>query len=587
MKKRVVFYARVSTGHEEQLSALDNQIDWYYNFIGQHKDWELVDQYIDEGITGTSDKKRKQFKRMMEDGIERKEFDLIVTREVSRFARNTVDTLDWTRKLKAVGIGVYFVSDNIDTSDDSSDGELRLSIMATLAQDESRKTSNRVKAGLKVTRANGMILGTGNVLGYDRKGRNQFVINPEQAETVKRIYELYLDGNGVKKIKNILEKEHRKTATGKEKWQITSITRALSNPLYMGYQYQQQSVSDGYLTQKRVKKDKNDYILVKASHVPIISEEVYRKVQELKSERLTWDVMNRLTGKNAVKDIWVKKLICACGSSYKSYHWRNDTYGYTCNNQVVNGKKSKREKQGLQSEGYCDLESICDWKLEMLMWRIIKQTWTSGKEDIEQVFEIIKECYKEEKAENVELIKALRLKKEKLKKRADSLIEMRADGEITKEEYLSKKQDCEKRIERIEQDLAGHEKKRGIGENTEDILKKIQETMEQMIDFSSGIVDHDILNGLITRIVHIDHYEYDVYLNMGIELNLNSGAMIEEEKEIRIKRFGVDNIETKKEKHIKLFDLEITFEEAKAYRKMFGKYLRESQWDNLVAHVYL
>lgn len=183
MKKRVVFYARVSTGHEEQLSALDNQIDWYYNFIGQHKDWELVDQYIDEGITGTSDKKRKQFKRMMEDGIERKEFDLIVTREVSRFARNTVDTLDWTRKLKAVGIGVYFVSDNIDTSDDSSDGELRLSIMATLAQDESRKTSNRVKAGLKVTRANGMILGTGNVLGYDRKGRNQFVINPEQAET--------------------------------------------------------------------------------------------------------------------------------------------------------------------------------------------------------------------------------------------------------------------------------------------------------------------------------------------------------------------------------------------------------------------
>ena len=140
----------------------------------------------------------------------------------------------------------------------------------------------------------------------------------------------------------------------------------------------------------------------------------------------------------------------------------------------------------------------------MLMWRIIKQTWTSGKEDIEQAFEIIKECYKEEKAENVELIKALRLKKEKLKKRADSLIEMRADGEISKEEYLSKKQDCEKRIERIEQDLAGHEKKRGIGENTEDILKKIQETMEQMIDFSSGIVDHDILNGLITRIVHID-----------------------------------------------------------------------------------
>ena len=420
MKKRVVFYARVSTGHEEQLSALDNQIDWYYNFIKEHKDWELVDQYIDEGITGTSDKKRKQFKRMIEDGIERREFDLIITREVSRFARNTVDALQWTRKLKAAGIGVYFVSDNIDTSDDSSDGELRLSIMATLAQDESRKTSNRVKAGLKVTRANGMILGTGNVLGYDRTGRNEFVINPVQAETVRRIFELYLDGYGVKRIKTILEKEYRKTATGNDRWQITSISRALSNPMYMGYQYQQQSVSDGYLTQKRVKKDKGEYILVKAKHEPIVSEAVYRKAQELKNERLTWDVNERSIGRKEVKDIWAKKLVCACGSSYKSYNWRNDTYGYTCNNQVTNGKKSKREAQGLPSEWNCDLVSFCDWKLEMMMWRIIKQTWTSGKEDIEQAFEIIKECYKEEKTENVEVIKALRLKKEKLVKRIDN-----------------------------------------------------------------------------------------------------------------------------------------------------------------------
>lgn len=587
MKKRVVFYARVSTGHEEQLSALDNQIDWYYNFIKEHKDWELVDQYIDEGITGTSDKKRKQFKRMIEDGIERREFDLIITREVSRFARNTVDALQWTRKLKAAGIGVYFVSDNIDTSDDSSDGELRLSIMATLAQDESRKTSNRVKAGLKVTRANGMILGTGNVLGYDRTGRNEFVINPVQAETVRRIFELYLDGYGVKRIKTILEKEYRKTATGNDRWQITSISRALSNPMYMGYQYQQQSVSDGYLTQKRVKKDKGEYILVKAKHEPIVSEAVYRKAQELKNERLTWDVNERSIGRKEVKDIWAKKLVCACGSSYKSYNWRNDTYGYTCNNQVTNGKKSKREAQGLPSEWNCDLVSVCDWKLEMMMWRIIKQTWTSGKEDIEQAFEIIKECYKEEKTENVEVIKALRLKKEKLVKRIDNLIEMRADGEISKEEYTKKKQDCEKQIKQIEGDLERHEKKSGIGENTEDVLVKIKNTMDQMIDFTSGIIDHDILDKLITRIVHIDNYEYDIYLDLGVELDFNSGAVIEEEKEIKTKRFSSDSVEIKKEKHIKLFDLKINFEEARAYRKIFGKYLRENQWNNLVAHVYL
>lgn len=132
-----------------------------------------------------------------------------------------------------------------------------------------------------------------------------------------------------------------------------------------------------------------------------------------------------------------------------------------------------------------------------------------------------------------------------------------------------------------------HEKKSRIGENTEDVLVKIKNTMDQMIDFTSGIIDHDILDKLITRIVHIDNYEYDIYLDLGVELDFNSSAVIEEEKEIKTKRFSADSVEIKKEKHIKLFDLKINFEEARAYRKIFGKYLRENQWNNLVAHVYL
>ena len=163
---RVVFYARVSTDHEKQVSALDNQIDWYKDYIAQHKDWSLEDYYIDEGITGTSDNKRKEFLRMMNDGIEHHKFDMIITREVSRFARNTVDALQWSRRLLEKGIRIFFVNDNIDTG--VEDGELRLTLMATLAQDESRKISERVKAGLKVARNKGIILGCGNILGYDR-----------------------------------------------------------------------------------------------------------------------------------------------------------------------------------------------------------------------------------------------------------------------------------------------------------------------------------------------------------------------------------------------------------------------------------
>ena len=185
----VVIYARVSTEHEAQLSALDNQLDWYRPLLEQHPNWHLVRTYVDEGITGTSANKRPQFLRMLANA-QRGEFDLILTREVSRFARNTVDTLQYTRQLKAIGVEVFFINDGIRTFD--GDGELRLTIMATLAQDESRKTSVRVKSGQQTSMENGVYYGNGNILGYDRVGK-ELVINPEQARTVRKIYDWYLD----------------------------------------------------------------------------------------------------------------------------------------------------------------------------------------------------------------------------------------------------------------------------------------------------------------------------------------------------------------------------------------------------------
>ncbi len=192
----VVFYGRVSTEHEAQLSALENQLQWYDDQAKYHANWKVLRKYIDEGITGTQAKKRPAFLEMIEDA-KKKKFDLIVTREVCRFARNTVDTLVVTRELKNLGIEVYFVEDNIWTMD--GDGELRLTIMATLAQEESRKTSERVLAGQKISRDKGVLYGSGNILGYDRVG-GTYVINEEQAETVRMIYEMYLQGMGFTKI---------------------------------------------------------------------------------------------------------------------------------------------------------------------------------------------------------------------------------------------------------------------------------------------------------------------------------------------------------------------------------------------------
>ena len=186
---RVCIYARISTEHEAQISALENQLDWYKPLLDFHPERTPVDRYVDEGITGTSAEKRPKFMRMMEDAKKQK-FTLILTREVSRFARNTVDILHYPRMLKEHGVEVYFINDGIKTFD--GDGELRLTIMATLAQDESRKTSIRVKSGQQTSMNNGVYYGNGNILGYDRMEQIMpdktklvdFVINPEQAKTV-------------------------------------------------------------------------------------------------------------------------------------------------------------------------------------------------------------------------------------------------------------------------------------------------------------------------------------------------------------------------------------------------------------------
>ena len=167
--RTVAFYGRVSTEHEQQLSALSNQMDWYIKLAQNNPNWHVVARYIDEGITGTQMKKRPSFMQMLEHAKQGR-FDLIVTRELSRFARNTVDALNATRELKQYGVEVYFVNDGIWTMD--GDGEVRLTIMASIAQDESRKTSERVKAGQKISREKGVLFGNGNILGYDRVGKS-------------------------------------------------------------------------------------------------------------------------------------------------------------------------------------------------------------------------------------------------------------------------------------------------------------------------------------------------------------------------------------------------------------------------------
>lgn len=451
--RRAAIYARVSTEHEAQLYALENQKEWYNTILAQHPEWKVVEMYVDEGITGTSALKRAEFMRMVADA-QKGEFDLILTREVSRFARNTVDTLQYTRELKKLGVEVFFINDNIRTFD--GDGELRLTIMATLAQDESRKTSIRVKAGQQTSMDKGVFYGNGNILGYDRVGKD-LVINQEQARTVRKIYDWYLDGWGMKKIKYQLETEGIPTAMGKTHWYETNISKILQNPFYAGIiEYHKQYVPD-FLEQKKINNFGDiERTRVVGRHEPIITLEEFNRVQEIiKARRM--ENPNNKTGKRSIGyrpaiDVWSRLLDCYCGHKFNRKVWhRTDTevqYAYQCNHQARMGTVRTRQNKGLSLEGACRSPMLPRWKLQLMAKNLFREFLTDTDRVLELAAQMLEKHIfdKEETADNAEIIEKKNAEINKLENRINNLIEMRADGEIDKDTFNNKRNDAEAQI---------------------------------------------------------------------------------------------------------------------------------------------
>ncbi len=516
-ERRIVYYGRVSTEHEAQLSALENQMQWYDDQTKYHPNWCVLNKYIDEGITGTQAKKRPAFLQMIEDA-KQGEFDLIVTREVCRFARNTVDTLVTTRELKNYGVEVYFVEDNIWTMD--GDGELRLTIMATLAQEESRKISERVRAGQKISRDNGVLYGSGNIIGYDRVN-GTYVINPEQAETVRIIFDLYAEGMGETKVCKELCRLQRKDGHGNVSWSVSKISRILRNATYMGYKCYLKSYSNNYLEQKRIKNlDESSYLYIKGDFEPIISEELFRRCEEIRKSRTTKMIINkgeRTYGKKSSQDVWLRKLRCACGSTFRKNKWRTNkrgdtVFGYQCYNQVNNGSKTFREKNGLDTDGYCDIRMVGDWKLELMAKKIFETLWTDRKGAIKEAYRILRECYQTDTQNNRATISALQGKLSRAQTRLDNLVSMRADGEISKEQFIALRKKAEDEISEISTRLSELNNVTAEVEALFD-MDAIETALAEIIDFSGSKIDERIIEKFVTRITPIDNGRYRWDLN--------------------------------------------------------------------------
>ena len=504
-KRIVAIYARVSTEHEAQISALGNQVQYYDNLLAQHPEWELYDRYIDEGITGTSVKKRKNFMRMMKDASDGK-FDLVITREVSRFARNTVDTLQQTRLLKKEGVEVYFTEDNIWTMNDE-DGELRLTIMATLAQNESKKTSLRVKAGQMISFQNAVPYGNGNILGYDRIDK-QFVINESQAATVRRIFDLYLDGNGVRKIQFIIEKEGHLTATGLTKWQPANISRILRNPFYCGtIVYRKQYVPD-FLEQKKINNFGDvDKVVVEGSHTPIITKEQFQKVQEMLDGKSASINNKGRRGKKVSKDVWCRKLICECGHTYNRVVWHygagGPQYAYQCYSQVRFGSVKTREKKGLSTEGMCVTKMVARWKLEAMADVIFQKFWNDREGVLTIANEMLDKCYdNEQDNEALQRKHELEQKLEAWDRKYDNLLNMRMAGEIEKDRYDEKRTQLQKEQEKLREQLMLLESEEEITDDIyKDKLEVLKYGLEQDFNFSTKHIPEEIIDAFVKEIV--------------------------------------------------------------------------------------
>ena len=282
-KKRVAAYCRVSTDQAEQLSSYEAQVKYYTAYIEGNPEYECAGIYADEGISGTNTKKREQFNRMIEDCKARK-IDMVITKSISRFARNTLDTLTYVRLLKDLGIEVFFEKENIKTLD--SKGEVLLSILSSLAQDESRSISENSTWGIRRRFEQGKLhINHTKFLGYDKDKNGNLVINPKQAKIVKRIYEDFLDGKGANRIARELENDGTLNWNGKAKWYEGSIRKMLTNEKYKGDALLQKTYTVDFLSKKRA--DNNGEVpqyYVEDSHPAIIDKEMWEAVQ-LEMER--------------------------------------------------------------------------------------------------------------------------------------------------------------------------------------------------------------------------------------------------------------------------------------------------------------
>ena len=471
---RVTFYARVSTDRYEQLNSLENQVMYFENFIKEQENWIFVEGYVDEGISGTSVKKREDFLRMVDDA-KKKKFDLILTKEISRFSRNTLDSIKYTQELLSCGVGVHFLSDNINTF--QPDSELRLTIMSSIAQEEIRKLSERVRFGYKRSVEKGIVPGSNNIYGYT-KNKGKLVIDEEQAKSIRLIFETYVSENiGVHRLGFKLFEKYGVTNYSGKPIAGTVIKNIIRNPKYKGYFCAHKETTVDYHDRKRKRFKRDEWIVYKDNETcpPIVSEELWDKANEILDARSKkHDQINKNNKYN--KFPFSGLMHCHFdGATFvrgtyqigKGDRSRRRKF-WACNNYRIHGKK-KTEGCNSPVLYYEELVEVCKKILNMIL--VCQDDLISEINDMISDIRNKKDYKKEIKLIDEKLFKTNNEKKE--------LIMMRMRKEIDLKEYNSLKDDLDEKINSLEENkrklIEEEQNEQSSEKNFEEFKKKIND----------------------------------------------------------------------------------------------------------------
>lgn len=503
---RVTFYARVSTDKEEQLNSLENQVQYFTEFIRSRPNWTYVEGYVDEGISGASTKKRDNFLRMIADakaGL----FDFIITKEISRFSRSTLDSIRYTQELLEHDVGVLFQNDNINTLD--SDSEFRLVVMAGVAQDEIRKLSERLKFGFRQAIKNGHVLGNDKLWGYDKKDC-VLTINETEAKVVRRIFHLYANEQmGIRRISQQLFDEGFTSRKGNA-FNVLTIRHILENPKYKGWYCANKSQTVDYRSKRKIFLDESEWVMYPDPSIPaIVSEELWDRANALYKQRSAQAMSHQSAAEFHNRYPYSGKIIC-------------EEHGTSFYRQVLNSARGKKEVWQCRvyrnrGRAACSAPQMRTSELNKIMAEIFSQMIHNKQEIVDAVVKVIQSVPQEHDFQQD--IRRMESELSAIHAKKDRLLDMSIEGVISTVEFKQRNDGFNQQIQALGQQLAilkAEEEKSLI--STEQ-LNKIKATLEDDLSFQNGIrselvttiLDHIVVKKGSTK----EEFHLDIYLKFG------------------------------------------------------------------------